>query len=106
MDYLHRELTEKIIGCFFEVYNRLGYGFLEKVYEGALMIELRNSGLRALCQEPVKVYYKRELIGDYYGDIIVNNFVILELKATDSIAEEHEFQLINLELLRLRWDCC
>lgn len=95
MEYLHTDTTEKIIRCFYEVYNRLGYGFLEKVYERALMIELRNSGLRATCQEPIKVYYKRELVGDYYADIIVNSSVILELKAADFIIEEHEFQIIN-----------
>ena len=95
MEYLHREITEKIIGCFYEVHNRLGYGFMEKVYERALMIELRASGLDARSQEPVKVFYKRETVGDYYADIVVNDSVILELKGADFIIEEHEFQLIN-----------
>jgi GxxExxY protein len=81
MDYLHQDLTERSIKCFYEVYNFLGYGFLEKVYEHSLMIELSRSCLNARSQVPVKGYYKSEGIGDYYADIIVNDLVMLELKA-------------------------
>lgn len=79
--YLHEELTDKIIRCFYNVYNGLGYGFLEKVYENALLIELRNSGLIAENQFPIKVYYQESEVGSYYADILVENKVILELKA-------------------------
>ena len=94
-ELLHKELTDKILQCFFEVYNRLGYGFLEKVYENSLMIELIKRGLYAEKQRPVKVYYEEKIVGDYYADIIVNNTIILELKAAECIIEEHELQLIN-----------
>lgn len=94
-ELLYKELTDKILQCFFEVYNRLGYGFLEKVYENSLMIELKKRGLYAEKQRPVKVYYEEKIVGDYYADIIVNNTIILELKAAECIIEEHELQLIN-----------
>ena len=94
-ELLHKELTDKILQCFFEVYNRLGYGFLEKVYENSLMIELIKRGLYAEKQRPVKVYYEEKIVGDYYADIIVNNTIILELKAAECIIEEHELQLVN-----------
>ncbi len=95
MGYLHQELTERIIGCFYEVYNQLGYGFLEKVYERSMMIELSKSGLRAVSQQPIEVFYKTELVGDYFADIIVDGAIILELKAAETVVEEHEVQLIN-----------
>ncbi|MBX2991249.1 MAG: GxxExxY protein [Bacteroidetes bacterium] len=93
--YLHQDLTEKIIGCFYEVYNQLGYGFLERVYERSMVIELSRCGLEVRTQVPIKVQYKGEQVGDYYADIIVNDLVIVELKAAEVAAEEHEFQLIN-----------
>ncbi len=91
----HSELTDKIIGAFYTVYNRLGYGFLEKVYENALFIELKRSGLSVVKQKNISVHYLGEQIGDYYADIIVNNLVILELKAHHTLLEEHENQLVN-----------
>jgi GxxExxY protein len=87
--------TSEIIRCFYQVYNTLGFGFLEKVYENALFLELKNSGIHCARQVPIKVYYLGHQVGDYYADIIVNNNVILELKAVETLAEEHEFQLIN-----------
>ncbi|MBF8247429.1 MAG: GxxExxY protein [Bacteroidetes bacterium] len=93
--YLHQQLTERIIQCFFEVYNTLGYGFLEKVYEHSMMIELRCNGLAVESQKPIEVQYRSHLVGDYYADIVVENAVILEWKAAESVIEEHEFQLIN-----------
>jgi len=95
VEYLHEELTKRIIACFYEVYNQLGYGFLEKVYEHAMMIELSRNGLAARNQQPIKVHYREQLVGDYYADIIVDDTIILELKAAEGIVEEHELQLIN-----------
>jgi GxxExxY protein len=93
--YIHSEITEQIIKCFYNVYNELGYGFLEKVYQNALFLELRNSGLFCEAQKHIKVYYKETQVGEYFADIIVNNSVIIELKAAEALVEEHEFQLIN-----------
>ena len=95
MDLLHKETTEKIIRSFYKVYNTLGYGFLEKVYENAMAIELRKMGLEVKCQYPISVFYESEIVGEYYADIIVNNLVIIELKASNTLSEEHEYQLIN-----------
>ena len=95
MDLLHKDTTEKIIKSFYKVYNTLGYGFLEKVYENAMAIELRKMGLEAKCQYPISVFYESEIVGEYYADIIVNNLVIIELKASNVLSEEHECQLIN-----------
>ena len=95
MHLLQNELTSLILKTFYEVYNELGYGFLEKVYKNALLIELKNKGLEVTSNEKVKVYYKGENVGDYYTDIIVNNTVILELKAAECIVEAFENQLLN-----------
>ncbi|MEN8117351.1 MAG: GxxExxY protein [Bacteroidota bacterium] len=94
-DYKYSDLTELIIKCFYKVYNELGYGFLEKVYQNALLIELRKAGFDVESQKQIKVYYQNEIVGEYYADIIVDEVVILELKAAEAIVEEHEFQLIN-----------
>ncbi len=94
-DYLHSDLTKTIIQGYYQVYNTLVYGFLEKVYENALMIELKKSGLNALQQEMINVFYQGEQVGDYFADIIVNNLVIIELKAAENICEEHKYQLTN-----------
>lgn len=91
----HSDLTEKIIGAFFEVYNELGYGFSESVYENALLLELEKSGLQVEHQVPIKVYYHGQAIGQYWADILVNDAVILELKAARQILEEHEARLLN-----------
>ena len=95
MQLLHEEITKKIIKSYFKVYNTLGYGFLEKVYENAMAIELRKDGLEVKCQHPITVFYESEIVGEYFADIIVNNIVVIELKATKEISEEHECQLIN-----------
>lgn len=94
-EYLFKELTSEIINRFYIVYNTLGYGFLEKVYEKALKFELEKAGLYVERQKPINVYYETELVGEYYSDLIVENNVIIELKAAESICEEHENQLIN-----------
>jgi len=94
-ELLHKELTNKIIKSFYNVHFALGYGFLEKVYENALAIELAELGFSFEQQKTIKVFYKSRPVGDYKADFIIDNKVILELKACESIAEEHEFQLIN-----------
>ena len=88
-------LTDKIIGAYYKVYNSLGYGFLEKVYEKALAFELTKLGLKVSRQQSIKVYYEGELIGDYIADVIVNDKVIIELKAAEAIHPSHKSQLIN-----------
>lgn len=95
MNYLHEDLTSKIIGCFYEVHGQLGYGFLERVYERALMIELNRCGILALRQHPIKVAYRGLIVGDYFADIVVEDKVILEVKSSEAILDEHECQLIN-----------
>jgi GxxExxY protein len=92
---LHYDLTELILKSFYKVYNVLGYGFLEKVYENALKLELANVGLNPVSQKNIKVQYLGREVGDYYADIIVNDLIIVELKAAESLCDEHEAQLIN-----------
>lgn len=94
-NYKHSEVTDKIIKAFYNVYNNLGYGFLEKVYENSMLIELSKLGLYCEKQKPIDVYYEGKKVGEYFADIIVENCVIIELKAAESLCEEHEFQLIN-----------
>jgi GxxExxY protein len=94
-EYLYPGLTKLIIQCYYQVYNSLGYGFLEKVYENALMIELSKKGLMAEKQKPIKVFYRNVMVGEYFADIVVEDKVILELKAAETIVQEHEFQLLN-----------
>jgi GxxExxY protein len=95
MELLHKELTDEIIKTFFDVYNELGYGFLEKVYQNSLYLELKNRGFKVEAQKQIKVYYKHKEVGEYYADLIVNDLVILELKAAEAIVREFEFQTIN-----------
>ena len=95
MELLHKDLTDSIIKTFYAVYNELGYGFLEKVYQNSLYLELQSKGFIVEAQKQIKVYYKGVPVGDYYADIIVNELVILELKAADAIVEAFELQLLN-----------
>jgi GxxExxY protein len=95
MDLLHKNITDVILASFYNVYNTLGYGFLEKVYENALFLELTEVGLSCEKQKPIEVFYKEVKVGNYFADIIVNNIIIIELKAAEGIVEEHEYQLIN-----------
>jgi len=92
---LHGEITERIIGAAYEVYNILGYGFLEKVYENALVLELRGDGLDVKQQHPITVIYKGEVIGEYFADLIVEDKVIVELKSANAIDPAHEVQLVH-----------
>ena len=95
MQIKHNDLTEKIIGIFYRVYNKLGYGFLEKVYENALMIEFRSEQIQAMAQSPVRVEYNGQTVGEYFADILVENKVIVEIKAAKNLTLEHEAQLLN-----------
>lgn len=94
-NYKYTDVTQKIIKTFYQVYNTLGYGFLEKVYENAIIIELKSMEIDVEKQKPIKVYYKEQQVGEYYADLVIENSVIVELKAAESLCEEHEFQLIN-----------
>jgi GxxExxY protein len=94
-EYRHQALTDKIIRTYYDVYNMLGFGFLEKVYENALAIRLRRAGLAAVQQHPISVYFDGIAVGDYFADLLVEDAVILELKAVKVITAEHEAQLIN-----------
>ncbi len=94
-NFKHVELTEKIIGLCYDVYNNLGYGFLEKVYENALAIELKQNGYRVEQQKHILVRYHGRVVGEYYADLVVDKKVILELKAATTIHEKHEAQLLN-----------
>ena len=89
------ELTEKVIGCAYRVHNELGTGFLEKVYENALRIELAEAGLAANQQHPIPVTYHGQLVGDFYADLLMDGQLIVELKAVQNLAKEHEVQLVN-----------
>ena len=91
----YEDITEKIIKAFYEVYNSLGYGFLEKVNENAIMIKLRKLGLKCKSQVPIKVYYEKHIIGEYVADILVENEVIVELKAIKQLSKQDEAQLLN-----------
>jgi GxxExxY protein len=93
--YKHTDLTDQIIKAYYKVYNTLGYGFLEKVYENAMFIELKKMNLFVQKQKNISVYYESEEVGDYYADLIVEEKVIVELKAAEGLCEEHEYQLIN-----------
>lgn len=94
-EYLHQNLTSQIISAFYKVYNILGFGFLEKVYENSLKHELEKNGLAVERQKQINVYYDAKLVGEYYADLIVNNLVIIELKAVEVLIEEHDHQLLN-----------
>ena len=91
----HELITKSVIGCAFEVINELGAGFLESVYERALLLALRQKGLSALSQQPVKVMFRAECVVEFYADIFVEGKVIVELKAVKAIAPEHQAQIIN-----------
>ncbi len=93
--YKHKELTEQVICCFYSVYNVLGYGFLEKVYENALLIELERRGVRATAQVPITVHYAGEIVGDYVADIMVEDSLLVEIKAAKTLLPEHDAQLLN-----------
>ncbi len=89
------DLTYQINGAVFEVSRTLGAGFLEKIYENALMIELEERGMRVENQAPIKVFYKEKVVGEYFADILVQDKVIIELKAVENLSKLHEAQILN-----------
>ena len=89
------KLTEQIIKIFYKVYNTLGYGFLEKIYENAMMIEFRKAFIPAVSQSLIKVVYEGELVGEHSADILVDGKVIVELKAAKNLMPDHHAQLLN-----------
>ena len=92
---LNKEITEKIIGCAYRVYNKMGFGFLESVYEKCFLIELRKAGLKAIAQQAITVRYDREIVGEFVADIVVEDTIILELKSVRRLVKAHEMQLVN-----------
>ena len=91
----YSELTKKIIKCAYTVYNKMGFGFLESVYEKCMLIELNKAGLLTESQKPLKVYYDDKIVGEFIADIIVNDTIILELKSVSRLVKAHEVQLVN-----------
>ena len=94
-DIKYNELTDKIIKIFYRVYNKLGYGFLERIYENAMMIEFKRESIPAVSQSAIKVFYEDEIIGEYFADILVDDKVIVEIKAAKNLVVENEAQLLN-----------
>ena len=94
-DAKFKQLTERIIGVFYEVYNRLGYGFLEKVYENSMLIEFQKENIPVVAQAPIKVFYGDKVVGEYFADLLVDGKVIVEIKAAKALIAEYEAQLLN-----------
>ena len=92
---LYEEITDEIIAAFYNVYRELGFGFLERVYQNALYFELQDLGLKCEPQKNIDVYYRGRKVGDYIADFVIEDKVILELKAVKELKEEHEIQLLN-----------
>ena len=95
MELLHEELTNAIIKTFYEVYNELGYGFLEKIYQNSMYLELKNKGYKVEAQKEISVYYKGIEVGEYYADLVVEDIIILELKSAECIVKDFENQILN-----------
>lgn len=92
---LYKSITDAILKVYYEVYNELGYGFLEKVYQNAMYFELKSLGYKVEAQKQIKVYFKKQLVGEYYSDLLVEDKVIVELKATELIMNVHVAQIMN-----------
>jgi GxxExxY protein len=91
----HQEVTEKVIGVYYEVYNELGHGFLESVYEQAMLIALSEAGLHVARQLPITVHFRGQVVGEFRADIVVNNLVIVEIKAARTIESAYEAQIMH-----------
>jgi GxxExxY protein len=91
----HGDITKRAIGAAFDVYNELGFGFVEKVYENSMVVELQRAGIAVRQQDPIKVFYREVLVGDYIADLIVEDKVLIELKAVANLDPCHEVQLVN-----------
>ena len=91
----YEELTHKIIGSAYKVFNQLGFGFLESVYKKAMIIELSKNDVKVEAEKPLKVYYDNQVVGDFYIDLLIDEVIVVELKAVQDLAKEHEVQLVN-----------
>ena len=89
------DLTHKVIGCAYQVYNKLGFGFLESVYRKAMVIEIEFSGLGVQQESPLKVLYRDQVVGDFFADLLVEDELIVELKSVERLGKVHEAQLVN-----------
>ncbi|MEO8665551.1 MAG: GxxExxY protein [Ignavibacteria bacterium] len=94
-EYKLKVLTEKIIGCCFKVYNKMGFGYLESVYEKCLMIEFRKSNIGAEFQKPITVSYDGYVVGEFYADVLIEDNIIIEVKSIRQLSKIHEMQLVN-----------
>lgn len=94
-ELLHKKITEDIIKVYYEIYNELGFGFLEKVYQNSMYFELKSRGYKVEAQKPIKVYFKNELVGEYYADLLIEDKIIIELKACEILIDAHIAQLMN-----------
>jgi GxxExxY protein len=92
---LHKSITDVILKAYYNVYNELGSGFLEKVYQNSMYFELKSLGLKVEAQKQIKVYFKNQLVGDFYSDLLVEDKVIVELKATEFLMDIHTAQIMN-----------
>lgn len=92
---LHKSITDAILKAYYNVYNELGSGFLEKVYQNSMFFELKSFGLKVEAQKQIKVYFKNQLVGDFYSDLLIEDKVIVELKATEFLMDIHTAQIIN-----------
>jgi GxxExxY protein len=91
----YEEITHKIIGAAYKVFNTLGFGFLESVYQKAMIIELAKDNLQIESEKPLKVYYENKIVGDFYIDLYVEDAVVIELKSVENLSKQHEIQLVN-----------
>ena len=91
----HENITETIIGCAYKVYNQMGFGFLESVYEKCILIEMRAAGLSVEAQKSISVQYQDEIVGDFIADLVIENKIVVELKAIEQLTKAHEIQLVN-----------
>lgn len=92
---LHKGISDSILKAYYDVYNQLGYGFLEKVYQNAMYLELKSLGYKVEAQKSIKVYFKSQLVGEYYADLLIEGKVIVELKACELLMNVHSAQLMN-----------
>jgi len=93
--YIHSELSEQVIAAAYDVHNELGPGFLEKVYQNALAVELKDRGVQCSVEVPLKVGYKEQIVGEYVADLVIDGKIIVEIKAVTSLNNSHEVQLVN-----------
>ena len=91
----HEDITHKIIGCAYRVFSQLGFGFLESVYQKAMVIEFKKNDLKAEAEKPLKVYYNNQVVGDYFIDLYVEDTVVVELKSVENLSKQNEIQLVN-----------